>query len=103
MIKRFVKRDEGFVCQNCGHLVPQLLSSSRDHCTHCLCSKHVDICPGDRANPCGGMLRPVGVEVSGKKGYIIKYHCDTCGLYHNCKCAPDDDLDEIINVCRQIL
>ena len=52
--KRFTKNDSGFVCRNCGAEVPPLSYSSRDHCRVCLCSLHVDIDPGDRANGCGG-------------------------------------------------
>jgi hypothetical protein len=96
--KRFAKNDSGFVCVNCGELVPPLLSSSRDHCTKCLCSRHVDVNPGDRANQCRGILYPIGIDRDSKKGYIIKYHCDTCHEYHTCKAAPDDNFDEILRL-----
>lgn len=98
--KRFTKNDNGFVCQNCGHIVPPLLSSSRDHCTNCLYSIHVDINPGDRANTCHGLLVPIGVTLNSKKGTIINYHCDTCGEYHNNKSAPDDNFDTIVELSR---
>ena len=96
--KRFAKRDEGFICKNCGMRVLPLLSSSRDHCTYCLYSLHVDINPGDRMNECGGLLVPIGIERNAKKGFVIKYHCDTCRDYHNCKAAPDDNMDEITSL-----
>ena len=96
--KHFAKCDRGFVCQNCGHAVPPLLTSSRDHCTRCLYSMHVDINPGDRENNCHGMLRPIAAFGHGRKGLIIRYHCTTCGDYHNCKSAPDDDFDEILKL-----
>ncbi len=96
--KRFAKKDEGFVCRNCGALVPPLLSSSRDHCTKCLYSLHVDILPGDRANSCRGLLVPIGIDKNSKKGIVINYRCDTCGEYHNCKSAPDDNPEQIIRV-----
>lgn len=96
--KHFTKNDAGFVCAHCGALVPPLLTSSRDHCTQCLHSLHVDINPGDRANPCRGKLVPIGITQSNKKGTVIKYHCDTCGAYHNCKAAPDDNYDTILRV-----
>lgn len=98
MKKRFSKNDTGFVCAQCGHTVPPLLSSSRDHCTHCLHSLHVDINPGDRANSCRGLLVPIGIEQNSKKGIVIKYHCNTCGAYHNNKAAPDDNYDTILEV-----
>jgi hypothetical protein len=96
--KRFSKNDAGFVCVNCGELVAPLLTSSRDHCTKCLCSVHCDINPGDRANTCMGIMFPIGIERDGKKGIIIKYHCDTCNEYHQCKAAPDDNYDEIVRL-----
>lgn len=99
--RRFVKNDAGFVCVNCGELVPPLLTSSRDHCTKCLCSVHCDINPGDRANPCMGILFPVGIERDSKKGIVIKYRCDTCYEYHRCRCAPDDNYDEIIRLASR--
>ena len=103
MNKRFVKNDAGFICQHCGHKVKPLLSSSRDHCTACLYSLHVDINPGDRANTCHGLLVPIGITISGKKGTVINYHCDTCGEYHNNKAAPDDDFDMILELSRNPL
>ncbi len=103
MNKRFTKNDAGFTCQHCGRYVPPLLSSSRDHCTTCLYSLHVDINPGDRANTCHGLLVPIGITLNSKKGTIIHYHCDTCGAYHNNKAAPDDDFDAIIELSRNPL
>ncbi|MBR4999287.1 MAG: RNHCP domain-containing protein, partial [Clostridia bacterium] len=58
-MKTFEKNDNNFLCRVCGHNVPTLKYSSRDHCTKCLCSIHVDINPGDRANSCLGTLVPV--------------------------------------------
>jgi hypothetical protein len=97
-VGRFTKRDGGFICANCGEIVAPLLTTSRDHCTRCLCSLHVDINPGDRANKCHGLLIPIGIENDSKKGFVIKYRCDTCGQFHNCKSAPDDNFDEIIRL-----
>ena len=98
MSKRFSKNDNGFVCAHCGADVPPLLTSSRDHCTKCLHSLHVDINPGDRANTCRGKLVPIGIDQNSKKGIVIQYHCDTCGAYHNNKAAPDDDYDAIVEL-----
>lgn len=98
MSKTFVKNDAGFVCVHCGYQVPPLYTTSRDHCPRCLYSLHVDVNPGDRANPCHGELVPIGIEHNSKKGLIINYHCDTCGEYHNNKAAPDDDYDTILEL-----
>ena len=94
--KRFRKNDCGFVCLNCGFKVLPLVSSSRDHCPRCLYSLHVDINPGDRANECKGLLKPVSAAPDSKRGYIINYVCEKCGKPHRNRAAypadvqPDD-------------
>lgn len=94
--KRFQKKDDGFVCVNCGKVVLPLGYTSRNHCPFCLCSLHVDILPGDRKNPCHGILRPIGAQPDAKKGFIVIQRCDTCGAVvrnraaHEAKVQPDD-------------
>ena len=100
-MKTFEKNDNEFVCNVCGKLVPTLKYSSRDHCTRCLCSIHVDINPGDRANTCLGTLIPIDIETSNKKGYIIKYKCQKCGVQHNNKSAEDDNFKTILQVMNK--
>ncbi len=83
--------NEGFCCAHCGAEVPPLANGSyRNHCPTCLYSLHVDLFPGDRANGCGGLLEPVGVEYSGKKGWIITHRCTRCGALRRNKAALDD-------------
>ena len=101
--KRFTKNDSGFICENCGAAVEPLGSSSRDHCPYCLCSIHIDNMPGDRANPCHGILDPVRVELNPKKGYVIVYRCRRCGeIKRNCAAndarVQPDDIDRIIRL-----
>lgn len=98
MERKFVKNDQGFVCQVCQTKVEPLKNSSRDHCTHCLCSLHVDNFPGDRQNSCGGILKPVEVEYNSKKGFIIVYECQKCHAKHKNKAAPDDELETLLSV-----
>ena len=99
--KRFAKNDDGFVCQNCGLSVLPLGYTSRNHCPRCLCSLHVDINPGDRQNPCRGLLRPYRVEPDSRRGYIILHRCEKCGqtvrnrAAHEARTQPDD-LDLLI-------
>lgn len=88
--------DEEFICENCGRQVPKLGYSCRNHCPYCLYSKHVDIEPGDRLETCHGLLKPVGIETSSKKGYIIIFKCQKCGSIRKNKVAEDDDMDKII-------
>ena len=99
--KRFTKNDSGFICQNCGADVPPLSYSSRDHCNKCLCSLHVDENPGDRANPCGGLLVPVNSQPDSRKGFIINYKCKKCGRRLRCRAASDDDTELLIKLTAE--
>ena len=98
----FQKNDEGFTCVACGYQVAPNGTTSRDHCPRCLTSLHVDINPGDRANPCGGVLVPVSAEPHAKKGFQIVYRCSKCGEIRRNKAAltgnDPDDLDRIIRL-----
>ena len=101
--KRFAKNDSGFICQNCGTEVEPLGSSSRNHCPFCLCSIHIDIMPGDRANTCLGILDPIKVELNPKKGYVIVHRCRKCGEIKRNRAAYDarvqpDDMDFLIKL-----
>lgn len=87
--KRFTKNDSGFICKNCGKEVKPMGTSSRNHCPFCLCSLHVDVNPGDRANECGGIMRPIRTEPDAKRGFIIIHKCDKCGEIRRNRAALD--------------
>lgn len=101
--KRFQKNDSGFICRHCGREVLPLGYTSRNHCPFCLWSVHVDILPGDRANPCGGLLRPVRAEPDPRRGYILIHRCESCGAIvrnrtaHEAAVQPDN-MDLIIRL-----
>lgn len=85
--------NEGFRCAHCGRDVPALANGSyRNHCPYCLYSLHVDINPGDRANDCRGLLEPIGVVHSSKKGWSILHRCQKCGYEGRNKAALDDPI-----------
>lgn len=96
-MKQFLMRDENFICEHCGKEITKLGYSARDHCPYCLYSKHVDINPGDRANECKGLLKPIGIEKF-KNTFKIIYKCEKCGILHKNKIADDDNMDLIINL-----
>ncbi len=100
-MKRFMVRDEKFICENCGKNVTKLEYTSRDHCPYCLYSKHVDINPGDRLNECKGLLIPVGIEKF-KNSYKIIYKCQKCNSIHKNIMASDDDYEKIIVLSKNI-
>lgn len=87
--KNFIKNQEDFICDHCGSAVAG--SGYTNHCPKCLHSKHVDNIPGDRANPCGGLMEPVGVKLKSGLPDKIVQRCVKCGHEHNNKLSPLDN------------
>lgn len=96
--KKFQRHIEDFTCAHCGAGVTG--NGYTNHCPHCLYSKHVDIHPGDRANPCGGLLVPVGLEQKGD-GWNILHQCRKCGEKRRCKTLPQD-MDAVVKLAREL-
>lgn len=97
LVRRFTKQgtNNSFCCEHCGAQVPPLSNGSvRNHCPFCLHSLHLDIFPGDRASDCGGLLKPVGVEHSAKKGWVLLHECERCGHRVRNKAALDDPVPD---------
>lgn len=100
MSKLFSRREENFTCEVCGKQVKG--NGYTNHCPDCLCSKHVDINPGDRASDCGGIMRPVAVEM--KDGdYIIVHKCEKCGFIRRNKASEDDNFNKILEICKSMV
>ena len=99
-MKRFNMIDETFECEHCHKQVEKLEYTARDHCPYCLYSKHVDINPGDRANKCLGLLKPIDIEKF-KDTYKIIYKCEKCGKLHKNIMASDDSFDKIIELTKK--
>lgn len=97
----FVKNDNEFNCINCGKRIEKLKYTSRDHCNSCLYSLHVDVFPGDRANECKGILVPINVIQTSKKGQVIIYRCSKCGVEVRNIVAEDDDRETIYKVVEK--
>ena len=100
-MKLFTKLDKEFICEKCNQKIEKLNYTTRDHCNHCLYSKHVDINPGDRQNPCKGLLKPIGIEKF-KNTYKIIYKCEKCNQIHKNIMATDDNMDLIIELSKNI-
>ena len=96
-MKRFIRRKEDFVCENCGH--KNTGTGFTNHCTKCLYSKHVDINPGDRAAPCGGPMKPISVEKEGETIFII-HQCQACKFTKRNKLAKEDNFDKVIEIMK---
>ena len=99
MQKRFTMIDEEFKCDYCGRQVEPLKYTARDHCPYCLCSKHVDIMPGDREESCHGKLVPKELEKF-KDTYKIVYECVKCHKIKKNIMAKDDNLDILLNILK---
>ena len=95
---KFTMIDEDFLCEVCGNEVNKLGYTARDHCPHCLCSKHVDVNPGDRLCKCHGVLEPVAIEPGKKDTYKIVYVCASCGMVKRNVSAKDDNFDKILEI-----
>lgn len=96
-MKKFNMIDEEFICENCKKTVQKLHYTARDHCPYCLYSKHLDINPGDRANSCQGLLKPIEIEKY-KNTYKIIYKCTKCNQIHKNRMANDDNFNLIIEL-----
>lgn len=91
-----------FICKNCGHPNPPANKTCRNHCQKCLFSEHVDLeIPGDRASDCHGLMEPVGLDQSGKKGFIILHKCLQCGKECRNLTADDDNIDALTKLSQR--
>ncbi len=102
----------GFICINCKKWVPVSKHTgtvNRNHCPHCLWSKHVDTTiAGDRMSGCNNGMKPIALTL--KKSRINKWGEDVVGeimLIHKCiRCGKisinrilaEDDQKEIMNL-----
>ncbi|MBI5022769.1 MAG: RNHCP domain-containing protein [Candidatus Magasanikbacteria bacterium] len=87
--KKFQKRVEDFICQNCGIKVTG--TGYTNHCPKCLYSKHVDINPGDRLNSCQGTMKPINIETKDGE-FVVIHKCERCGEEKRNKANPEDKL-----------
>ena len=99
--KNFIRHQEDFTCENCGKKV--IGNGYTNHCPDCLFSKHVDLeVPGDRLNPCLGLMQPIDFEV--KKGeYYIFQKCLKCGETRRIKSVKDDNIEVLIAISKSKL
>ena len=89
MSQKFIKNKEDFIC---GHCQAETIGNGfTNHCPRCLWSRHVDNFPGDRANDCGGLMEPIGVETLGGQ-YDIIHRCEKCSAIKKNKTAKEDDI-----------
>ncbi len=96
--KNFQRRIEDFVCEKCGH--PVVGNGYTNHCCECLWSKHVDIKPGDRAENCRGMMKPVDLVNRDGTFYIVQ-QCLNCGFRRKNKVNKGDNFNALVDLSSQ--
>ena len=93
--KKFQKNKEDFICEKCGF--DNVGNGFTNHCYKCLWSKHVDINPGDRAEDCCGMMRPIGLENKSDIFYVV-HRCEKCNKEKRNKAQKGDDFNALIGL-----
>jgi hypothetical protein len=97
-MKQFTRTIEDFECLHCGAAVRG--TGYTNHCPNCLWSLHVDINPGDRANPCRALMEPIAIEVKAGRHTVIS-ECTCCGHRHRNKTSDGDSMAAILEVARK--
>lgn len=60
--------------------------------------------PGDRASECRGLMVPIALEYSSKKGYQIVHECMQCGKIGRNKAAVDTlQEDDLIHFMKSMI
>ncbi|MDR2760668.1 MAG: RNHCP domain-containing protein [Rickettsiales bacterium] len=96
-MKKFSRRAENFICENCGFEVTG--NGYTNHCPKCFYSKHADINPGDRNCKCMGLMEPIAV--SQKKGkFFLEHRCKKCGFIRKNAVSEEDDREELIKLMK---
>jgi hypothetical protein len=80
----------GFICSHCGRAVAAM-HGNRNHCPHCLRSRHLDVKTGDRKSGCRGTMDPVGIWVKDSGEWSILHRCRSCGFIRANRMAGDDN------------
>ena len=97
--KNFIARNDSFVCDTCEVKVLPAQSTFRNHCPHCLTSKHVDqSVPGDRQSNCGGHMPTIQIEGNNPDKLDLVQQCLVCHNTMRNLVAPDDNRDAIYAV-----
>ncbi|PJN41407.1 RNHCP domain protein [Streptomyces sp. CB02959] len=91
---RDAHRTNAFRCVGCRLDVPVTVpgTAHRNHCPHCLASRHVDRrIPGDRAAACRGRMEALGMSVRPDGEWLLIHQCRSCGRLSANRIAGDDN------------
>ena len=97
--KKFQRCKEDFICKHCK--TKNIGDGYTNHCINCLWSRHVDINPGDRASCCGGMMKPIAVDVSAGNKYAVLHQCEKCGFERKNKINEKDNFEAILSIASK--
>ena len=95
MSGRFTRTKEDFICSNCRASVAG--NGYTNHCPVCLCSLHVDVNPGDRMDPCHGLMEPIKVERD-HGDLVITHRCQKCAFERRNRASTDDNFEKLISL-----
>jgi rubrerythrin len=96
-IKKFIKKIENFICENCG--IEIIGNGYTNHCDVCLFSKHVDLNPGDRLGLCGGLMTPAEIIQEGQN-FSILHKCQKCGILKKNKISEKDSFEKVLEISK---
>ncbi|MFE7132212.1 RNHCP domain-containing protein [Streptomyces sp. NPDC057638] len=95
-----------FRCVGCRLDVPLTApgTAHRNHCPHCLTSRHVDArIPGDRAADCGGRMVPLSLSARQDGEWLIIHHCLSCDELSANRVAGDDNALALVRMALRPL
>lgn len=83
----------GFQCIHCkGYISYQAYGTNqRNHCPHCLWSRHVDDKVGDRRSPCAQPMEPISIAGRSDGEWVLVHRCTGCSQLRTNRIAGDDD------------
>ncbi|MEV6322936.1 RNHCP domain-containing protein [Nocardia sp. NPDC051787] len=95
-----------FRCVECRREVPVVTpgTAHRNHCPHCLASKHVDRrVPGDRAEACRGRMAAVSMSARDDGEWLLVHQCLACGCVRANRIAGDDNAVALMRIALRPL
>ena len=109
------KKDKGFECAHCRQWVDCskfIGTHFRNHCPHCLWSRHVDEKKsGNRRSFCRGLMEPIGLTFK-KEGFdiykkprqgelMVIHQCQECSEISINRLAADDDPQIVLKIFEE--
>ncbi len=97
---------DAFRCVGCRMDVPVDApgTAHRNHCPHCLASRHVDRrVPGDRAETCRGRMTAVSMSAREDGEWLLVHQCVACGALKANRIAGDDNALALMRIALRPL